>query len=449
MKNTTIIRTYKVETILLGVNLYRYKRFYHMIKEETNMKTKRFFALALTTVLATSLMTGCGNGSSGSSNDETIKIGVLEDQSGEFSLVGIQKYHAVELAVAEINEAGGILGKTVEIVAPDTQSDNSKYQEMANQVILDDEVDVIMGAYSSASREAIRPIVEENNALLFYNNQYEGGVASHNVFCTGDVPEHQIQTLMEYMIEEFGPKVYVIAADYNFGQISADWVEQETMANGGEIVGTEFIPLETSQFSSTISNIQQAQPDVLVTLLVGAAQSSFYEQWATTGIEGLPMASTVNIAQGYEHLLFEAPALENMYITASYIEEVDTEASNAFVERWHAMYPDEPYIGMEAEAEYTGVYLWKEAVEQAGTTDVDAVIEALESGISYDGPAGVVTIDGATHHAIRDIYLFSCDENHELTQKSFWEAIEPNWLSKTLGIDLRVEAPNEQYTPLD
>lgn len=429
------------------------------------MKWKKVLSMALACLAASTALMGCSNSSSSDSGDssadnssasassdggDTVKIAVIEDISGDNSLVGTQKYHGAQLAISEINEAGGILGKQIEMIFCDGQSDNNVYQEMFNKVILEDEVDAIMGCYTSASREAVRPIVEENNALLFYNNQYEGGVASHNVFCTGAIPEHQITTLMQGMIEEYGPKVYIIAADYNFGQISAMWVEQEIANNGGELVGEEFIPLEVSQFSSTIANIQAAQPDVLVTLLVGTAQSSFYEQWGTSGIEGCPMATTVNIAQGYEHLRFNPPALENMYVTATYVEELDTDASNAFKDRWHAMFPDEPYIGMEAEAEYTGVYLYKAAVEKAGTTDVEAVITALESGeISYDGPGGTVTVDGATHHAVRDVYLFSCDASHTLHLEKTWNAVQPDWLSVTKGIDLRTDAPNEQYTPLD
>lgn len=414
---------------------------------------KKVASLIIASIMTMGAITGCGANSGSSSeagdNGKTIKLGVLEDHSGDFSLVGIQKYHAAQLAVEEINAAGGVLGKKIEIVAPDTQSDNTKYQEMAKKLILDDKVAAIMGSYSSASREAIRPIVEENNALLFYNNQYEGGVASHNVFCTGAIPDNQITTLMQAMIKKYGPKVYTIAADYNFGQISADWVKDTVTKNGGQLVGQEFIPLNVSQFSSTISNIQKAKPDVLVTLLIGTAQSSFYEQWAKTGIKGLPMASTVNIAQAYEHKRFKAPALANMYVTATYMEELDTPASNEFKERWHKKFPKEPYIGMEAEAEYTGVYLWKTAVEKAGTTDVEKVIKTLESGVSYDGPAGTVKIDGATHHAYRNVYLVKSDENHNISFIQSWDSVAPSWLSSVKGIDLRKSSPNKQYTPID
>ncbi len=412
------------------------------------MKQYKRIVIGIILMLVTSTFLAACN-SKTSSNDDTIKLGVLEDRSGDFALVGIQKSHAVELAVEEINNNGGLLGKQIEIVAPDTQSDDKRFQEMARKLILEDKVDVIMGAFSSASREAIRPIMEQNKMLYFYNNQYEGGVASKYTFPTGAVPEHQVMTVMEYMIDTYGPNVYTIAADYNFGQITADWVRVATEELGGEIVGEEFIPLGESQFSSSINKIQKAKPDFLVVLLTGAKQSSFYEQWNTSGIKDLPMATTINMAQQYEHIRTAAPALANMHVAAPFMEELDTPEAKAFVEKFRAKFPDDAYVGMEAEAQYTGVYLWAKAVEQAGTTDVDAVIEALESGISFDAPSGKVTIDPKSHHAIKDIYLFHADENHKVSVLDKWDQVAPYWLAEEKGIDLTKDSPNEQYTPID
>ncbi|NTZ20426.1 urea ABC transporter substrate-binding protein [Paenibacillus sp. JMULE4] len=401
------------------------------------------------------MLAACGSSSPSSSDfgsdasNSPIKLGVLEDRSGDFALVGMQKYHAAELAVDEINKSGGLLGRQIEIVAPDTQSDNQRYQEMARKLILEDKVDVVMGGYTSASREAIRPIMEQNKMLYFYNNQYEGGVASKYTFATGAVPEHQVVTLIKSMIKKYGPNIYTIAADYNFGQITAQWVKKTAEENGGKIIGEEFIPLSVSQFSSTISKIQQAKPDVLVTLLVGVPQSSFYEQWSKSGIKGLPMATTVNMAQAYEHKRFKPPALANMYVTATFMEELETPEAKAFVKKWREKFPDEPYIGMEAEAQYTGVYLWAEAVKKAGTVEKEAVIKALESGISVDSPSGKTTIDPKTHHAIKNVYLAHADENHKITFPETFENVVPDWLSKEKGVDLTTKADNKQYTPLD
>jgi len=421
--------------------------------EKMQKKTKGYIALLLL-VTFTMLLAACNSESSsdgGEAGDGPIKLGILEDQSGDFSLVGIQKLQAAQLAVSEINGNGGLLGRQIEIVAPDTQSDNNRYQEMARKLILEDKVDVIMGGFSSASREAIRPIMEQNEMLYFYNNQYEGGVASKYTFATGAVPEHQVATLIEAMIEEYGPRIYTIAADYNFGQITADWVRTVAEAQGGEIVNEEFIPLGVSQFSSTISRIKAANPDVLVTLLVGQEQSSFYGQWALEGNTSIPMATTVNMAQAYEHKRFEAPALANMYVTAPFMEELAEidEKAKEFVDNFYAMFPNAQYVGMEAEAQYTGVYLWAKAVEQAGTTETHAVIEALESGISVEAPSGTVSIHPETHHAIKDVYLVYSDTNHVITFPRKWDAIVPDWLSTERNVDLTTKDEFTQYTPID
>jgi branched-chain amino acid transport system substrate-binding protein len=190
---------------------------------------------------------------------EPVKIGVLEDQSGDFAAATNVKVHAIQLAAEEINAAGGIDGRPVELVVYDTQSDNLRYQEFMRRVLQRDQVDVVFAGFSSASREAYRPIVNQLDGLAFYNNQYEGGVCDANMIVTGAVPEQQFSTLIPWMMETYGPRVYTIAADYNFGQISAEWVRQIVEDEGGEMVGEEFIPLGVSQFSQTIQNIQSAR----------------------------------------------------------------------------------------------------------------------------------------------------------------------------------------------
>ncbi|HDZ9655794.1 TPA: urea ABC transporter substrate-binding protein [Yersinia enterocolitica] len=378
--------------------------------------------------------------------EKPIKIGLLEDASGNFALPVIPKIHATELAVEEINAKGGILGRPIELVKYDTQSDNTRFQQMARRLIKNDKVDVIFGAFSSASREAIRPIMDREKQLYWYNNQYEGGVCDSNVFVTGAVPEQQFSTLIPWMMEKYGKKVYTITADYNFGQISAEWVRKIVEENGGTMVGEEFIPLSVSQFGQTIQNIQKAKPDFVMTLLVGANQSSYYEQQAAAKLN-LPMGSSVNVGQAYEHKRFKAPALKDMYITANYIEEVDSPASNDFKQRFHAKFPNEPYINQEAANAYDAVYLYKAAVEKAGSTDMDAVRKSLESGdICTDGPSGKVCIDPKSHHLSHTIYLAHVKDDHSIEIPKVWADIKPYWLGEA-GCNLPVKPDNSQYTP--
>ena len=384
---------------------------------------------------------------------DTIKLGILEDETGNFAIAVVPKIHAYELAVKEINANGGVLGKKLEIVRYDTQSDNRRFQEFARRLIKKDKVDVVFGAFSSASRESIRGIMEKNKMLYFYNNQYEGGVCSKTTFMTGAVPEQQFSTLVPWMMEKYGKNVYTIAADYNFGQISAEWVRQIVKENGGTMVGEEFIPLDVSQYSQTIQKIQKAKPDVLMTLLVGAKQASFYEQQASAGLK-IPMGTSINVGQAYEHKRFAPPALENMYVTVNYIEEVHDviksgefhDKSKDYVKRFRALYPDEPYINMESANAYNAIYIYAKAVEKAGTTETMKVVEALESGISQDGPSCVVTMDPKSHHGSHTIFLIEVGKGHKVSIPKIWKDIKPYWLGES-GCDLANKADYSQYTP--
>ena len=384
---------------------------------------------------------------------DTIKLGILEDETGNFAIAVVPKIHAYELAVKEINANGGVLGKKLEIVRYDTQSDNRRFQEFARRLIKKDKVDVVFGAFSSASRESIRGIMEKNKMLYFYNNQYEGGVCSKTTFMTGAVPEQQFSTLVPWMMEKYGKNVYTIAADYNFGQISAEWVRQIVKENGGTMVGEEFIPLDVSQYSQTIQKIQKAKPDVLMTLLVGAKQASFYEQQASAGLK-IPMATSINVGQAYEHKRFAPPALENMFVTVNYIEEVHDviksgefhDKSKDYVKRFRALYPNEPYINMESANAYNAIYIYAKAVEKAGTTETMKVVEALESGISQDGPSGVVTMDPKSHHGSHTIFLVEVGKGHKVSIPKIWKDIKPYWLGDS-GCDLANKDDYSQYTP--
>ena len=378
--------------------------------------------------------------------DDPIKIGVLEDQSGDFAAATMVKVNAITLAAEEINEAGGIDGRPIELVVYDTQSDNTRYQEFMRRVLQRDKVDVVFAGFSSASREAYRPIVNQFDGLAFYNNQYEGGVCDSNMIVTGAVPEQQFSTLIPWMMETYGNNVYTIAADYNFGQISAEWVRNIVAENGGTMVGEEFIPLGVSQFSQTIQNIQSAKPDFVVTLLVGAAQASYYEQAASADVS-LPMASSVNVGQGYEHKRFTPPSLKDMYVTTNFIEEVDTPAAKAFIEKFRGRFPDEPYINQEAANSYIAMNLYKQMVERAGTTEHDALRAELAKGdVCFDGPSGKVCLDPKSQHMSHTIFLAKVEADHSIAFPKVWEDIAPYWLGDA-GCDLTTEDPSAQYTP--
>ena len=177
---------------------------------------------------------------------DAIKLGSILDKSGPFDAYGKPMDMATRLAVAEINEAGGLLGREVEIIAYDTQSDMALYSQYGQQLTRQDKVDVVHGGILSASREAIRQTMRKSKTLYFYNVLYEGGVCDRNIFINGVTPAQQVEALVPYAMNNSGKKVYILAADYNYGQITARWIEKFVRDNGGEVVGTDFFPLDVS-----------------------------------------------------------------------------------------------------------------------------------------------------------------------------------------------------------
>jgi branched-chain amino acid transport system substrate-binding protein len=383
--------------------------------------------------------------------DDEIVICAIDSTSGDFSIMSTPKHFAYQMAAEEINEAGGIfvdgMQKKIKVVGYDGQSTVKRYQELAQKCVYDDEADVVFAAYTGAEREAARREVIRAKTIYWHNNQGEGGIADKYSFFTGPIPEQQILTGVEYMINTYGPKMYVLAADYGFGQVSALWTHVAAGLFGGEIVGEEFIPLGNSEFAASIANVQKAKPDFMVHYLVGANQSQFYPQAQAVNL-GLPAISTVNLQQGYEHRQFSPPSLANMYIPVAYIEEIPTDANAAFIEAWRAKWPDEPYINQMTRCAYVAIHLMALAWERAGTTETQDTISALESGLSFDAPEGPVFLDPATHHLTMDIRMGRVNENHDLEFVHDFGAIEPWWL-RTLGVNLVRENDGRQYLPWD
>lgn len=359
----------------------------------------------LQTAAAASALSVSGIAGRAFAADGDIKLASIHDLSGLFDIYGKSMDQAVMLAIDEINAAGGLLGKKVEQVTYDTQSQIPMYTQFGQQAALKDKVSVVHGGILSASREAIRPTLNRFKTLYFYNTQYEGGVCDRNIFCTGVTPAQSVEALMPYAIGKFGKKIYTVAADYNYGQIISKWVAYYAKQNGGEVIQTDFFPLDVADFGATIAKIQSAKPDFVMSALVGGAHMSFYRQWAASGMKAkIPMASTT-LGAGNEQVVLTAAEGDGILLAYNYSKELDTPANKAFLAKWEKKFGDIKPIHELAVATYQGVLLWAAGVKKAGSIDRMKVIEALETGISIDGPAGKVTVDPKTHHCTLDVHV--------------------------------------------
>lgn len=337
--------------------------------------------------------------------EDPILVGSLHDQSGPIGTSGVPMVESLKLGIDEVNAAGGLLGRPLQLVHYDTQSNIQLYSQYAQQLALKDKVAVVHGGITSASREAIRPTFDRFKLLYFYNTLYEGGVCDRNTFCTGTTPAQTVEKLVPFAMGKSGKKAYIIAADYNYGQITAKWMTKYVRDNGGEVLTIDFFPLDVTNFGPTISRIQAAKPDLILSALVGGNHTAFYRQWTSAGMKDqIPIASTT-FGLVNEPSTLDASESEGVIGAYGYFEELTTPASIAYVGKLKAKSPDIPYISELAAATYEGFYLWAAGVKAAGSLDRTAIIEALEGGIFFEGPSGKVVLDHATHHTIRNAYL--------------------------------------------
>ena len=357
-------------------------------------------------------------GSVARASDGPIKLGSLHDLAGPLAATGEPMVYAIQLAVEEINAAGGLLGREVELINYDTQSNIQLYSQYAQQLAVRDRVDVIHGGITSASREAIRPIFGRFRTLYFYNTLYEGGVCDRNTFNTGTTPAQTVEKLVPYAMNLWGKKAYIIAADYNYGQITAKWMRKYVEDHGGEVLSIDFFPLDVTNFGPSISRIQAAKPDLLLSAMVGGNHTAFYRQWAAAGLKSeIPIASTT-FGLVNEPATLEPAESEGVIGSYGYFEELQTPASKTFVDAIKSKHGAQtPYISELAAASYEGVHLWAEGVRQAGTVERMPVIEALEKGLTFDGPSGKVVVDAKTHHVTRNTFLAK-------VENSAWNVLE-------------------------
>lgn len=343
-----------------------------------------------------------------------IKVGVLLDASGNLDIYGKPMAMASTMAVDELNAAGGLLGRKLELIQYDTQSDIALYTKFAQQLVRQDKVDVVHGGITSASREAIRQTFKRANTLYFYNILYEGGVCDRNVVVTGTTPAQVIEPVIDLAMKQWGDKAYVLAADYNYGQIAAKWIAHYVAQRKGTTAKTDFFPLDVADFGSTIAKIQQERPSFVVSALVGGAHMSFYRQWAASGMnKRIPLAATV-FGVGNEQLALSAAEGDGILIAGNYSQEIDSPANREFLARWQKRFGDAKSVHEIAVSQYQGMLLWAEAVRKAKSTKHDAVIEAIESGLKIEGPSGTVTIEPKTHHTALDVNVMEV-KNQKLT----------------------------------
>ena len=338
-----------------------------------------------------------GDGTASAAGSDTIKVGILHSLSGTMAISEVTVRDAELLAVQEINDAGGVLGKKIVPVVEDGASDWPTFAEKATKLIVRDKVATTFGGWTSASRKAMLPVFEKRKALLWYPVQYEGLESSPYIFYTGATTNQQIVPGLDYLKEKGKKKIFLVGSDYVFPRTANKIIKAYAAANGMQILGEEYTPLGHTEYSTLVNKVVEAKPDAVFNTLNGDSNVAFFKQLKSTGVtaEQMPVMS-VSVAEE-EVKGIGVDNIAGQLVAWNYYQTTDNPANQRFVAAFKAKYGADRVTSDPMEAGYNAVYLWAAAVKKAGTTEVEAVKKAA-GGISLERPEGTVTIDGENQH---------------------------------------------------
>ena len=335
---------------------------------------------------------------------DTIKVGILHSLSGTMAISETSVRDAEVLAINEINAAGGVLGKQLVPVIEDGASSNATFSEKATKLLDSDGVACVFGCWTSASRKAVLPVFESKNGLLWYPVQYEGMESSKNIFYVGAAPNQQIVPAVDYLAQNYGPRIFLVGSDYVFPRTANSVIKAQAAAKGYEIVGETYTPMGHTDYATIINKIRAAKPDFVFNTLNGDSNVSFFKQLKDSGITcDDVMTCSVSIAEE-EVAGIGASYVEGHLVSWNYYQSTDTPQNEKFVKAYKAAYGETRVTDDPIEAGYDAVYLWKAAVEAAGSTNVDKV-RAAAGGITFDAPEGTMTIDGDNQHMYKPVRI--------------------------------------------
>jgi urea transport system substrate-binding protein len=337
---------------------------------------------------------------------DTIKVGVLHSLSGTMSISEVSVKDSTLLAIEEINAAGGVMGKQLVPTIEDGASDWPTFAEKSKKLIQQDQVAVVFGCWTSASRKAVKPVFEQLNGLLFYPVQYEGLEQSPNIFYTGAEPSQQIVPGIDYLLEQGKKNIYLLGSDYVFPRTANKIIKLQLEAKGGTTAGEEYVQLGGTEFSTIIAKIKEAKPDAIFNTLNGDSNVAFFKQFKDAGFTADSLI-TMSVSVAEEEVRGIGADYLAGHLTAwNYYQTTNTPANEKFVAAYKAKYGKDRVTADPIEAGYFGVYLWKAAVEKAGSTDIAKIKEAVKSNeITFDAPEGKVKIDGETQHTYKYVRI--------------------------------------------
>lgn len=335
-------------------------------------------------------------------DESPIKIGVPVGLSGANSVVAPSVVQAAQLAVAEINAKGGILGRKLVLDVADDGSGADGAVKAFDSLVFRQKVNVLISMETSAARNAGLPVVAHGLTPYIYTSYYEGHSCSPYLFVDAWVPEQQVPPVIDYFMKEKAAKTFfLVGSDYAFGRGMLDFTRKYIIAHGGKVVGEEYLPMDATDWTSVLSKLRAAHPDALISSTAGGAPNvTLTKQLRGAGIKVL----FGNLAEDEGTAKAIGPDAAGTYLSQSYFTGIDNAKNQAFKAGLEKMFGAKMKTPNDlSEPEYDGIYLYKAAVEKAGSTDPRKVLKELPV-VSFNGPRGLVKMS-VQHHAPLTMYL--------------------------------------------
>ena len=347
--------------------------------------------------------------------EKTVKVGLLHSLTGTMAISEVAVCNAEMLAIKEINEQGGVLGCKILPIQEDGKSKPQIFAERAKKLIKEDKVATIFGCWTSDSRKAVKPVLEEYYGLLWYPVQYEGFEASPNIMYTGASPNQQVVPAIDYCAETFGKRMYLIGSDYVFPHTANNIIKAQLKYLGGECVGESYVPMHEVNFHDVFEEIKECRPDVIINTLNGDSNFHFFSQLKhfERQAKKIPVMS-FSISES-EISAIGADKLAGNYVCWNYFASIDSQRNKDFINAYKKEYGENMEIGDPVEAAYNAVYLWAAACEKAGSFDVESVRIAAK-GTSFVAPEGIVTIEGLNQHLHKTIRIGKVAANGQIEE---------------------------------
>jgi len=343
-----------------------------------------------------------------------IRIGVLHSLTGTMAASEKPLVAAVELAIQEINAAGGLLGRPVEIVLADGKSDWDTFAREAERLIVQEKVSALFACWTSACRKAVKPVVERHQHLMFYPVQYEGMEQSPHILYTGAAPNQQIVPGTRWAMQQFGQRVYLIGSDYIFPRTANRIIRDLVDASGGTVLAEQYLPLGSRDIDALIADLRRHNPAVVLNTLNGDSNAAFFDALVAAGLSNLPVVS-FSVAEP-EMLAWGGGRLTRHYAVWNYFQSTSGPANQHFVAAFKRHHGADACTSDPVEASYVGVHLWANTVRDVGRAEPMHINGSALLRQSFAGPGGIISVDAATRHVWKRVRIGQVKSNGQFSE---------------------------------